>query len=186
MKTAIVTIKGVAPYCASRFHNSPKLDKETPDAFEQRTWREKAHYDADGNAFVPGRAFKFALMSAAKQLGLQVPGRGKKTYKDAFANGVLVLENLLLKTAREDVKSVTVHVNADGVRGSGKRVLRNFPIFHEWGGKLTFHIVNDMIVREVFEQHIREAGKFIGVGQNRPENSGEHGRFDVLAVEWKG
>ena len=104
MKTAIVTIKGVAPYCASRFHNTPRLEKETPDAYEQRTWREKAHYDEDGIAFIPGKAFKFALATCARKLGLQVPGRGKKTYKDSFASGVLILENLSLKSMRDAVK----------------------------------------------------------------------------------
>jgi hypothetical protein len=185
MKTVKVHIKSAAPVCQSRFHNTPKLDKETPDAHEQRTWKEKAHYDENGVAFVPGRAFKFALAASAKQLGMQVPGRGKKTYKDAFNNGVLILENLSLGFTRETAKGVTVHVNADGVRGSGKRVLRTFPIAHQWGGELVVHIANDMITKEVFETHFREAGRFIGIGQNRPENGGDHGRFDVTKFEWE-
>lgn len=184
MKTVTITIKGVSPVCQSRFHGLPKLDKESAPDYEARTWREKAHYDDAGNAIIPGKAFKFAIASAAKQLGLQVPGRGKKTYKAAFENGVLVLDPLPLNTKREDVKSVNVLVNADGVRGSGKRVMRTFPIFHKWGGKITVHILNDMITKEVFEQHFQEAGKFIGVGQNRPENCGEHGRFEATKFEW--
>lgn len=188
MKTAIVTIKGVAPYCASRFHNTPKLEKETPDAYEQRTWREKAHYDEAGVAFIPGKAFKFALATCARKLGAQVPGRGKKTYKDSFASGVLILENLALKTPRDAVKCVAVHCDAKGIGtckgGGGARVMRNFPIFHQWGGKLTVHIVDDLITQDVFAKHFTEAGKFVGVGQNRPENCGEHGRFEVTAIEW--
>lgn len=99
MKTATVTIKGVAPYCASRFHNTPKLEKETGDDHEKRTWRERAHFDEQGVAYIPGKAFKFALATCARKLGIQVPGRGKKTYKDSFASGVLILHNLSLGTA---------------------------------------------------------------------------------------
>lgn len=185
MKIATVTIKGVAPVCQSRFHNSPKLDKESAPDYEARTWREKCHYDEKGQAVIPGRAFKFAVASAAKQLGKQIPGRGKKTYKDAFNNGVLIMGNLPLGVHREKVNNVWVHVNADGVRGSGKRVLRSFPIFHEWTGQLVCHVANETITEDVFKEHFEEAGRFIGVGQNRPENGGEHGRFDVLKVEWQ-
>lgn len=188
MKTATVTIKGVAPYCASRFHATPKTDKETGDAYEQRTWREKAHYDESGQAFIPGKAFKFALATMARKLGIQVPGRGKKTYKDSFASGILVLENLPLGVTRETVKCVSVHCDARGIAtvkgGGGARVMRNFPVFHQWGGKLVFHVVDDLITEEVFEKHLIESGKFIGVGQNRPENCGEHGRFDVRSIVW--
>lgn len=189
MKTAIVTIKGVAPYCASRFHNTPKLEKETGDAYEQRTWRERAHFDEEGFAYIPGKAFKFAVATCARKLGIQVPGRGKKTYKDSFASGVLILHNLPLQTNRDGMKCVGVHCDVGGVPtvkgGSGKRVMRYFPIFHTWGGELTVHVTDDLITKEVFEHHVREAGKFIGVGQNRPENCGEHGRFDVVKVQWK-
>jgi hypothetical protein len=189
MKTAQVTIKGVAPVCQSRFHNTPKQDKETADAYEQRTWREKAHYDREGNAYIPGKAFKFALATTARKLGIQVPGRGKKTYKDSFASGILIMENLPLGVNREQVECVPVHCDARGIGtckgGGGSRVMRYFPIFHEWGGTLTVHVTDDLITEEVFEHHFREAGKFTGVGQNRPENCGEHGRFDVVKIVWK-
>jgi hypothetical protein len=34
----------------------------------------------------------------------------------------------------------------------------------------------------VFEHHLHEAGKFIGIGRFRPRNNGFYGRFDVLGV----
>jgi len=45
-------------------------------------------------------------------------------------------------------------------------------------------IVNDTITEDVFTQHIQEAGKFVGIGQFRPENGGYFGRFTVESVKW--
>ena len=41
-KLVEVTFSSVSPYSQSRQHDTPKLEKETWDKFEQRTWREKS------------------------------------------------------------------------------------------------------------------------------------------------
>jgi hypothetical protein len=79
MKTCTVHFTGQAPYSASRAHCAEKLPKETPDAYEERTWREKAHVK-DGRVVIPAMAFKIGLDRAAKMLGRQIPGKGKATY----------------------------------------------------------------------------------------------------------
>ncbi|MGL4489181.1 MAG: hypothetical protein ACRCU5_07045 [Rhizobiaceae bacterium] len=185
MKTAIVTLKSVTPYSASRMHDTPKLDKERPDEYEARTWREKAHLDSDGIAYIPAIAFKMALDSAAKYLSISVPGKGKSTFTKHFLSGVLCAENLSLKVPREKLAPVIINANSDGVRGSGKRVKRTFPVVPSWDGKTTFFVFDDAIPKDVFERVLSESGKFIGVGQYRPQNGGTNGRFEVLKVEWE-
>lgn len=184
MKTCIVEIQSVSPYSASRKHNEEKLEKEGADAYDKRTWREKCHYDANGVAFIPGIAFKFALDAAAKYLSLSIPGKGKATYTKHFLSGVMCPENLSLGKAREDVTGISLSLNADGVRGSGKRVDRILPQFPKWGGKLTFYVFDEQITKDVFERVMVEAGKFIGVGQFRPQNGGHNGRFEVKGFQW--
>lgn len=183
-KIAIATLKSVAPYSQSRAHETPKLAKETHDDYEQRTWREKAHYDASG-VFIPPMSFKMALDAASKYLSLQIPGRGKATYTKHFASGVLVLEPLHLGIQKDKLLGDRIHANADGVRGSGKRVWRWFPRVDSWRGDVEFHIYDDAITKEVFEKVLTEAGRFIGIGRFRPQNGGFYGRFTVEKVRWK-
>lgn len=184
MKVCIAEIQSVTPYCASRQHDTPEMEKERKDEYEARTWKEKAYYDDAGMAFIPGIAFKFAADAAAKMLSLQVPGKGKATYTKHFERGVTCANNLSLGIKRDDMQGVTVNVNADGVRGSGKRVKRTFPKVPKWSGKLEFYIFDEAIPKDIFEYVLRESGKFIGVGQNRPQNSGMHGRYQVTDFHW--
>jgi len=182
MQTYKVTIKSVSPYSSSRYHNTPKKDRETADAYEQRTWRNKLTV-VSGKAVIPARAFFAGLVDAAKQLGLQIPGKGKRTYAKSFAAGVMIESPLPLAVDPETCPGTWVHVNADGVSGSGKRVMRCFPTVEEWGGEITLQVLDDAITRDVLERHLDFAGKFVGVGQYRPQNRGTNGRYQIVKVE---
>jgi hypothetical protein len=95
----------------------------------------------------------------------------------------MVIDGLKLPVKKENVKALWLHVPADGKRGGSKRVMKCFPEIPEWGGDVTFYILDDTITQDVFEQHLREAGKFIGVGSFRPRNNGFYGRFDVVKTK---
>lgn len=183
-KTAIATLSGISPYSASRAHETPKKEKETSDACEQRTWREKAHYNGAGDVFIPPMAFKMALDSAAKYLSLQIPGKGKSTYTKHFASGCLVMDPVYLGVKKDDLPYDRLYVNADGVRGSGKRVWKYFPRVDVWKADVEFHLYDDAITKDVFERVLAEAGRFIGVGRFRPQNGGFYGRFAVEKIKW--
>ena len=188
MKTGIAMLESVAPYSQSRNHEVPKLDKELWDDFDLRTWREHLHITEDGFVFIPPMSFKQCLDSAAQYLGLKIPGQGNKQWGKKFTSGVLVTEPLILPYKRDDEQNVTrerIYANADGRRGSNKRVWRNYPTIPKWGGRVTFHVLDDTITQEVFLQHLQEAGKFIGLGRFRPQNGGFYGRFKVQRVEWE-
>lgn len=58
-----------------------------------------------------------------------------------------------------------------------------FPVIPSWAGEITIYILDDTITLPVLEHHLREAGKFIGVGRWRARNNGLYGRFDVLSIK---
>jgi len=186
MKIATCTLASAAPYSPSRAYSQEveRLPRETHDAYEVRTWRHKCHSTKDGNVFIPPMAFKMSVDAAAKTLGRQIPGRGKSTYTKFFSSGVLVMEPLVLPVKMDEVAMDRIHANADGVRGSGKRVWRNFPRIEHWTGDIQFHVLADEITPEVFEEHVKQAGAFIGIGRFRPQNGGFYGRYEVKKVRW--
>lgn len=185
MKRVIITITSLAPYSQSKQHHLPKLEKESPDAYEERTWREKCTVDGEGFICIPAMGFKQAFDRAAKMLSMQIPGRGKATYSKHFAAGIIVPGDLRLDVEKDKVARIAVNCNADGVRGSGKRVLRYFPQIPSWSGNLEVVVLDETITQSVFERHAQEAGMLVGVGQNRPENGGSSGRFRCEKFVWK-
>jgi hypothetical protein len=160
------------------------LPKEGPDEFEQRTWREKCHTNGSSEIVIPGQAFKMALDDTTKLLALKIPGRRNATWSKHFKSGVLVAEDVPIGVRKEDVRGERIYCNADGVRGSGKRVWRIFPVVDNWEGVVTFHIADDLITKDIFEQHLRESGKFCGIGRFRPQSGGTKGRYAVVSLKW--
>lgn len=183
---AIVTLKSCSPFQFNRFGQVTKLEKEGPDDYERRTWRERAHYEPKTLAmFIPGMNFKRALDAAAKYLGMKIPGKRNATYTKHFLSGTMILENLPLATTRDECEGLWLHVPSDGVRGGGKRVMKCFPIVREWAGDLRIEILDPVLRPEVVRETLEEAGKFIGVGAFRPQNGGTFGRFIVEKFAWE-
>ena len=196
MRQIIATLKSVSPYSQSRFHNTPKLEKEGNDDYEKRTWRERVHVNDDGFIFIPPMAFKNCLSECAKYLSMQIPGKGKQTYTKHFEAGVLVTEPLVLPVRKEEVAGMVVtagqtpgpecmigewfYVPAQGDRGGKKRVWRCFPMIPSWQGDVIFYVLVDTITEKVFRYHLEQSGKFIGIGRFRPRNNGFYGRFEVI------
>lgn len=186
MKTAIASLESISPYSQSRSYSwdVEHLPRERPDEYEERTWRHKCHTNGDGKIFIPPMAFKQALDRAAQMLSIQIPGKGKKTYNAYFTAGVLCIEPLLLPLTKEEVNMDRIFANADGKRGSGKRVWRNFPRIDSWKGDVRFEVLADEIGEDVFLQHLTQAGSFVGIGRFRPQSGGYYGRFVIKKITW--
>lgn len=185
MKIAIASLKSESPYEQSKFIKVDKLDKESAGDFEKRVWRERIHRNAEGFVIIPPMAFKNCLSEAAKYLSLQIPGKGKSTYTKHFEAGILVTEPLVLPIKWTDVEGVWLFLNADGKRGSGKRVEKCMPVIPAWEGNVTFYILDETITKDVFLHVLEESGRFIGIGTFRPRNNGFFGRFSVQHLDWK-
>jgi hypothetical protein len=82
------------------------------------------------------------------------------------------------------IQKERVHANADGVRGSGKRVWRNFPRIDEWSGVIEFSVIAPESPKDVFEEMLIYSGLAVGVGRFRPEKGGYFGRFEVVKLAW--
>lgn len=203
MKIATVELKSAAAYSAGRYYANDvqKSEKESHDAYEKRTWRNRLHVENgtlvergadetketffDGPIVIPAMAFKNCVAEAAKYLNIQIPGQGKATFTKHFEAGIMILEGLKLPIKASEIKPVAVHVPADGRRGGSKRVMKYFPTLPEWSGTLTVHVLDEKITREVFDRVVNEAGKFIGIGTFRPRNNGINGRFTAIVKKWQ-
>jgi hypothetical protein len=182
---AVCSLESISPLSFSRHYRVEKLQKESPSDYETRTWPERMHVDDNGIVYIPPMAFKLCITAAASFLSMKIPGKRNATFTKHFTAGILVLEALSLGIHKKDVKGEWLFVPSDGKRGGSSRVDKCFPLIPQWSGDVTFHVLDRTITEEVFEEHIREAGNFIGLGRFRPANNGFYGRFKVNKFAWK-
>lgn len=184
--TATCHIVGTAPLTFSRKHDTEFLKGEKHDDHDARTWRNKLTVSDDGKSVVLNAfGMKQCIASAAKYSKRKIEGMGNSTWTAKFNSGIVVSDAPRLNIDPAAVVPIAVSVNADGVRGSGKRVTRRFPyIPPAWEAIFDVTILDDIIVQDIFREMLDIAGMFIGVGQFRPENGGTNGRFRVAKLSW--
>lgn len=182
MKRYIATLKSTSPVSFSRYHGAPRLSGESDADYEERTWRERLHSNADGSVLIPLFAFKNALDAAAKYEGRKIPGRRNATYTKHVQSGVMVETAVVLPIKKRDVRGEWRFVPADGMPGGAKRVMKCFPVIQEWQGEVHFAVLDETVTRDILAEFLEVAGSFIGIGSFRPENRGIWGRFRVISV----
>jgi len=136
-------------------------------------------------------AFKQGLTTAAFKLGQKPAGRRGATYKGFFESGLLVDSDVRIygpdgkALTKADAQMVCIYANPTGRRGGSSQVVKRFPIFYAWQGTLDLTILDDILQRDVVDQHVRAMGMIGGVGRFRPEKGGVNGRFAVVKFEWE-
>ena len=182
MKQFIAQLQSVARYSPSRAFemDAPKNDKESAKDYEKRVWRERCHVDQNEVVFIPPTSFKESITSAARYLGVQIPGKGKATYTKHFTAGIVIADGISLGITKKKVLGEWLYLNSDGKKGGGKRVWKCMPFIESWKSDLAIHVLDDVITEEVLRYHIEQAGVFIGVGRFRPQNGGYYGRYRLV------
>jgi hypothetical protein len=184
---ATLTIVGLTAMTHSHQHDTPKLEGENAADYDLRTWRNKLNVSDDGKSIViPAHGFHQCVAAAAKYSKRQIPGQGKATWTAKFTAGIMLMENPSLGVDPNSVSSITISANADGIRGSGKRVPRRFPVIPAgWQSTFGVYILDPIITEQIFREMIELAGMFIGLGQFRPQNGGTNGRFKLANLAWQ-
>lgn len=185
MRIAVAKLKSVSVYHQSRPYKVDKLEGESNDEYEKRTWRNRCHVNATGNIFIPPMAFKESLAAAAQYNSEKIAGKGNATWTKHFLAGVLVQDGPELPIKASEVDGTWLYLNSDGKKGGGTRVWRCMPTIPEWEATVTYYVIDDIITKDAFEKHLELSGKLIGIGQFRPQKGGYAGRFSVEGVEWK-
>jgi hypothetical protein len=179
-----LVLESATPLLYNRAYDTfvAKESRETSDAYEQRTWLNRAQVNENGYVTIPGIYFSNAIQEAAKYLGEQIPGKGKSTYTKHFAAGISVVNGIVTEVKPEALDRLPMHVPVDGIHGSGKRAWKFFPRLNSWKGTIQVAVLDEIITKDVLHKHAVTAGNFIGVGSRRPINRGEFGRFRVVDI----
>jgi len=174
-------VTGVAPYSQSRPIQTPKKSGETDDDHDSRVWREHLHVDDRGIVFIPPMALKSCLSEAAKFKSEKIRGKGNATYTKHFEVGTMFADPVSLGIKADNVESERLFLNSDGVRGSGKRVWKTYPVIPQWDGDVTFYLLDEVLIQDTDKvlEYLEYSGLVIGIGRFRARNGGYYGRFEV-------
>jgi hypothetical protein len=181
---ATCTLESLTPYSQSRKHDEAKLEGEGADDYNRRTWRSQQLVE-NGTVHIPAAGIHQALVAAAKYMKKQIPGQGKATWTKKFEAGIAFFSSIDIGINPETVDYIDIYANADGVRGSGKRVMRRFPIIPKWSATFDVHILDPIITEDIFTEVVEQAGMFVGIGRYRPEKAGTNGRFSLTKLVWQ-
>lgn len=162
-----------------------KPKDQSYEDFEMAIWKERSHIE-DGYVVLPAIAMMKAVSAAAKQKSEKKAGKGNATWTKHFERGILITENIRTNKKESELAQVGAYCNPQGDANGGKRVLKIFPTLKSWEAEFQVAVLDDEIPKEKLEEYIDCAGKFIGIGQNRPQNKGVHGRFEVVSCKWAG
>ena len=174
-----VTLTSASKYSQSAAFRSERGPTEAADDFEKRVWKERLHVTDNGEVYIPASALKQCLVGGAKYLNEKIKGQGQKTWAGKIEKAVRCPDDVPLGIKAGDVTGEWIYVNADGVRGSGKRVYRCFPRIDSWKAEVTLLILDPILDPDTVVRQLTAAGAFIGIGRWRPEKGGENGTFTV-------
>ncbi len=191
MKRVDVVLEGLSPISFSRAIQSTKNTGEGADDFEERTWRERMHVNAEGQVFIPPMALKKCLENVARYLSESIPGKGKKTYTQRFMAGILIVDPGVVcggngkPIKASEVQGERLFVPSDGRKGGGTRVHRIFPTVPVWQCSMSIYLLDPLLIDkpQKVQEYLEHAGQFIGLMRFRPANGGFYGRFKVTSFK---
>lgn len=135
------------------------------------------YLDEDGAPTLPAAAFRKNIESAARKLR-----QGPQVREGLIVEEVEAFDydRSLGTTASELARSAQFTV---GVRMRGGRVLRTRARFDEWAATIRVDVDPELVDEEQLLTWLDIGGRRLGVGNWRPEKSGQFGRFEVEHIQ---
>lgn len=172
MKNYNVVIESLSPYMMHRFAGQDVKSKKRTGTKNYKDEIKTALYKSPkGEIYVPSSQIHGCLINAGKQL--QIVGRGKATYSKLFGAFILIEPAAIPITPQEytvDERPVIVQ---------RARIIRYRPIWEKWSLKFKIVIMDDDIAPEVVKEGLDNGGRYVGIGDFRPDKKGPFGRFQV-------
>jgi hypothetical protein len=139
---------------------------------KQKKVEDKLYMDGKGNPYVPATYIRNCLIEAGKSVKVQ--GKGKATYSKLMGSTIMIVPDAILITPGtwEPYTITAVNPMTHG------RMTVTRPKFNQW--KLKFSIIaSDDISEDKLAAIVEEAGRFVGIGDWRPQKKGMFGKFIV-------
>jgi hypothetical protein len=170
-----VRIEGTAPILMNKFigDESQKTKRSGKSYNHEKEAKQSLYTDKDGILIQPAIHIESSMIKAA--VNFPIPGRGKKTFKDAFKAGVFVSpESIPHENQEWEMYVSPVVINRS-------RVMKARGMIKKWALEFQIKVIDERISKQILKDILNEAGKYYGIGDWRPR----FGRFEVKKFEFK-
>ena len=173
-----IKVSGVSPLLQNRFAGAEEVESNTSKRKSQ-TAKENNVEDTiyrlpDGTIYQPGEQIKQALINAAKAFK-----RGRSNMSTVFASFLSVEPEAI----PHEIQKIETDRRAVVIPSTKGRVMRNRGRLNEWSLKFIVRVFDDNEIDRTTLQNVLEyAGKYIGIGDYRPQKKGMYGRFVIDSV----
>lgn len=177
-ETYAVEIKGTSPLLMHRFSGGEEEGKKTKKKAEttkENDVKDTLYILPDGKLYQPAEGIRQSIIEAGKSFKV-----GRSNLSKVAASFVHVEPEAIIHLNQKwstDRRAVVI----PSTRG---RVMRNRGRLDSWGLKFQMKILDaDEISGNSVHQMLDHAGKYIGIGDYRPQKKGMYGTFSVISFK---
>lgn len=172
-----VRVEGISPLLMNRF-----MDKSIDTKSKKRTGSMATEeikdklYLYDDKPHIPAVYFRNSIVEASKQF--KITGKGKSTYSKLVGATVDVLPEMIpLNEEYIPFRIAAVNPMTKG------RMMVTRPRFNKWSAEFEIILNDEGVPKEVIQEILEQAGRYVGVGDWRPEKKGMFGKFMITSFK---
>ena len=174
-----VKISGMSALLQNRFTGTEETkqvsSKRKSEASKENNVEDTIYRMPDGTIYQPGEQIKQCLINAAKAFK-----RGRSNLSTVFAS-FLAVEPEAIPHVNQKIETDRRAVVIPSTKG---RVMRNRGKLTQWSLIFNIRIFDhNEIDRATLQNVLEYAGKYIGIGDYRPQKKGMYGRFALDSIE---
>lgn len=180
MEKILVTIEGTTPILFNRFRDTAieGKSKKRTGAMATSDVEDKL-YLYENKPHIPAVYLKNSLSEASKQF--KIIGKGKSTYSKLVASTVDVSPDMIpLNSGEYEV----FRISAVNPMTKG-RMMTERPRYNKWSATFEIIINDSAVPISVLNEILEQAGKYVGIGDWRPEKKGMYGKFMITSFKKK-
>ena len=179
MEKVKVTIQGTTPILFNRFRDVAieGKSKRRTGAMVESEIEDKLYKDKDGNTYIPSVYLKNCIVEASKQF--KIVGKGKSTYSKIVASTVDVEPfAIILDAEKYDI----FRISAVNPMTKG-RMMTERPKYDKWSASFELILNDEQVDVTVINEILESAGKYVGIGDWRPQTKGMFGKFMITSFK---
>jgi len=177
MEKISVEVEGISPLLINRFRDTSidTQSKKRTGSIKERVLEDKL-YLYDGKPHIPSIYLRNCIVEAGKQF--KITGKGKSTYSKLLGSTIDVNpDNILIQGGYMPFRVAAVNPMTKG------RMMVTRPRFDKWKCKFEVILNDDSVPAGVLNELIEHAGRYVGIGDWRPEKKGMFGKFMITSFK---
>ena len=172
----MLEVKGVSPLLMNRFIDT-QIDmksKKRTGSLHERDIEDKLYLDK-GKPYIPSVYFRNCMIEAGKQF--KIAGKGKSNFSKLIGSAVEIAPAIIhIEGEKYDI----FRISAVNPMTKG-RMMVSRPKFNDWVCNFEIITNDDGIDGETVKEIFEHAGKYVGIGDWRPDKKGIYGKFMITS-----